>query len=103
MFTPHHLSFYYFRPFLFHLSLLSPFSLSHSPYPPPLCPQTNLSQFPAMSFDVNRSQMDFQWLYDVLQDAFIRIFERDKKFPNKQEAYNYLQRVVLNTAIDYYR
>ena len=40
---------------------------------------------------------------DILQDAFIRIFERDKKFPNKQEAYNYLQRVVLNTAIDYYR
>jgi hypothetical protein len=31
--------------------------------------KTNLSQFPAMSFDVNRSQMDFQWLYDVLQDA----------------------------------
>ncbi len=46
---------------------------------------------------------DGTFVDDVLQDAFIRIFERDKKFPNKQEAYNYLQRVVLNTAIDYYR
>ena len=46
---------------------------------------------------------DGSYVADVLQDAFIRIFERDKKFPNEQEAYNYLRRVVLNTAIDYYR
>jgi hypothetical protein len=31
--------------------------------------KTNLSQFPATNFEVNRSQTDFQWLYDVLQDA----------------------------------
>jgi hypothetical protein len=31
--------------------------------------KTNLSQFPATSFEVNRSQMDFQWLYDALQEA----------------------------------
>lgn len=45
------------------------------PLPLPPCPslplslQTNLSQFPAATLEVNRSQSDFQWLYDALQDA----------------------------------
>ena len=40
---------------------------------------------------------------DVLQDAFIRVFKQGKKFPDEREAYNYLRRAVLNSAIDYYR
>ena len=36
---------------------------------PSQSPQTNLTQFPATTFDVNRSQIDFQWLYDILLDV----------------------------------
>jgi len=40
---------------------------------------------------------------DVLQDAFIKILESNKHFSNKNEAYNYMRKVVLNTSIDHYR
>jgi len=40
---------------------------------------------------------------DVLQEAFIKLLESNKRFSNKNEAYNYMRKVVLNTSIDHYR
>ena len=40
---------------------------------------------------------------DVLQEAFIKLLESNKHFSNKNEAYNYMRKVVLNTSIDHYR
>jgi len=40
---------------------------------------------------------------DVLQEAFIKLLTSNKHFSNKNEAYNYMRKVVLNTSIDHYR
>lgn len=40
---------------------------------------------------------------DVLQEAFLRVLRTRRRFANRQEAYNYLRRAVLNTSIDSYR
>ncbi len=40
---------------------------------------------------------------DVLQEAFVKLLQSNKHFSNKNEAYNYLRKVVLNTSIDHYR
>ncbi|MEE8460896.1 MAG: RNA polymerase sigma factor [Acidobacteriota bacterium] len=40
---------------------------------------------------------------DVLQEAFIKLLESNKHFSNKNEAYNYMRKVVFNTSIDHYR
>lgn len=40
---------------------------------------------------------------DVLQEAFMRVLQSKKTFATENDAYQYLRRVVLNTAIDHYR
>lgn len=40
---------------------------------------------------------------DVLQEAFLKLFESKKHFSSPNEAYNYMRKVVLNTSIDHYR
>ncbi|HOM98737.1 MAG TPA: sigma-70 family RNA polymerase sigma factor [Acidobacteriota bacterium] len=40
---------------------------------------------------------------DILQDAFIRVLRAGRSFADSEEAFRYLRRVVLTTAIDYYR
>jgi len=40
---------------------------------------------------------------DILQEAFLKVLKTRKRFSNQQEAFNYLRRAVLNTAIDSYR
>ena len=40
---------------------------------------------------------------DVLQESFVKLLESNKHFSNKNEAYNYMRKVVLNTSIDHYR
>ena len=40
---------------------------------------------------------------DVLQEAFAKLLRPSKSFATEQETYNYVRRVVLNTAIDHLR
>lgn len=40
---------------------------------------------------------------DVLQEAFAKLLRSGKSFATEQETYNYVRRVVLNTAIDHLR
>ena len=46
---------------------------------------------------------DHSSIDDVLQDTFARLLQKNKSFANEKEAFRYLRRAVLNTAIDYYR
>lgn len=46
---------------------------------------------------------DHSLIDDVLQEAFARLLKRNRTFPSERETYNYMRRVVLNTAIDFYR
>jgi RNA polymerase sigma-70 factor (ECF subfamily) len=39
---------------------------------------------------------------DILQDAFLKIFENRKKFDPKYELASWIKRIVINTAIDHY-
>ena len=47
--------------------------------------------------------LDRSIVEDVLQEAFARLLQSNRHFPNERETYNYVRRVVLNTTIDYYR
>ncbi|MGZ3863156.1 MAG: RNA polymerase sigma factor [Bacteroidia bacterium] len=40
---------------------------------------------------------------DVLQEAFIKVFESLKKFSGEGSFEGWIRRIVVNTAIDYYR
>jgi RNA polymerase sigma factor (sigma-70 family) len=40
---------------------------------------------------------------DVLQEAFARVLQSQKRFSGQQEAYYYLRKTVLSTTIDSYR
>ncbi|MFB3904772.1 MAG: RNA polymerase sigma factor [Acidobacteriota bacterium] len=40
---------------------------------------------------------------DVLQDAFTQVISTAPELEDEQEAYNYLRRAVINTAINHYR
>ena len=45
--------------------------------------------------------MDPSSVDDVLQDAFIKLLKSNKHFSNKNEAYNYMRKVVLVTPLVY--
>lgn len=38
-----------------------------------------------------------------MQDAYLRLLRRNRKFTSEREGYNYLKRSVVNIAIDFYR
>jgi len=40
---------------------------------------------------------------DILQDAFIKIYEKRKSFNPKFELASWIKRIVINTAIDHYK
>ena len=53
-----------------------------------------------MSLKYSRNQTDAE---DVLQDAFITIFEKIHQYKNKGSFEGWLKRIVINTALQKYR
>lgn len=47
--------------------------------------------------------LDHSVVEDVLQDAFTQVLCADPELENEQQAYNYVRRTVINTAINHYR
>jgi RNA polymerase sigma factor (sigma-70 family) len=47
--------------------------------------------------------LDKSLVDDVLQEAFTRILQSERRFSDEGETYNYIRKTVLNTTIDTYR
>ena len=49
------------------------------------------------------SSFSFEEAEDVLQDGFIKVFQKIKTFENKGSFEGWLKRIMVNTAINYYK